>query len=512
MIKMPRRIIFALFLLSGMTGLIYQVVWTKLLTLVFGVTILAVSTVLTSFFGGLALGSYVGGRWIDRRGNGFKWYGAAETLVGVYALVFPALITVNNSVYVSIAHAASPGFYGQSLLKFALSVLLLIIPATLMGATLPILSKTLARSDARFAKDVGGLYAVNTAGAVIGAVLTAFILIPSIGQKTILYLAGFLNIAIGVCAILAGRAYNGDEAVSGKDAAGQGSPAHASRGRPGEANATGSAPAYQAIPGYYASLLIWGFAFSGFTGLAYEVIWTRVLGFMLIGTVYAFAAVLAVFLTGIAAGSFVFSRFADRVRSVSTLILILAAVEALIGITSIGLIGLYDKLPSFGFYRAVESTPVWSEFLFLNFLTSFITLILPTFLFGATFPLVCKLYAMRGGGTGAKIGNIYSVNTVGGIAGSFAGGFILVPFAGMQNTIVLMGLVNVAIGILFMALNPFAVKKLRYIFATASAALVLTLILTLPANMPLALHKRFLTQGEDMVFYREGAAATVMIA
>ncbi|MBI5809675.1 MAG: hypothetical protein HZB21_00555, partial [Deltaproteobacteria bacterium] len=211
--------------------------------------------------------------------------------------------------------------------------------------------------------------------------LTAFILIPSIGQKTILYLAGFLNIAIGVSAILAGRAYAGDEAVSGKDA-------------PGPA-----ATAHQAIPGYYASLLIWGFAFSGFTGLAYEVIWTRVLGFMLTGTVYAFAAVLAVFLTGIAAGSFVFSRFADKVRSVSTLILILAAVEASIGLSSIGLIGLYDKLPSFGFYRVVESTPVWSEFLFLNFLISFITLILPTFLFGATFPLVCKLYAMRGGGT-----------------------------------------------------------------------------------------------------------------
>ncbi|MDP2689819.1 MAG: fused MFS/spermidine synthase, partial [Deltaproteobacteria bacterium] len=201
---MLRIAIFALFFGSGMTGLIYQVVWTKLLTLVFGVTMLAVSTVLTCFFGGLALGSYLGGRWIDRHKGGFKWYGIAEGLIGVYALLFSLLLGANNSAYIFLAHNSNTGFWGLSLLKFALASILLIIPTTLMGATLPILSKTLARSQVRFAKDIGGLYSINTVGAVAGAVLTAFVLIPSAGMRTILYGTGVLNIAIGAAAYLLG--------------------------------------------------------------------------------------------------------------------------------------------------------------------------------------------------------------------------------------------------------------------------------------------------------------------
>ena len=146
---MIRLIIFILFLGSGMTALIYQVLWTKLLTLTFGVTTLAVSAVLTSFFGGLALGSYIGGHWIDRHRDGLKWYGMAEIIIGIYALLFLSLLTLNNTVYVFIAQHLSMDFYGLSLLKFVLSLFLLIIPSTLMGTTLPILSKTLANSRVR---------------------------------------------------------------------------------------------------------------------------------------------------------------------------------------------------------------------------------------------------------------------------------------------------------------------------------------------------------------------------
>jgi len=493
---MLRIAIFALFLGSGMTGLIYQVVWTKLLTLVFGVTMLAVSTVLTSFFGGLALGSWLGGRWIDKYKNGFKWYGSAEMLIGVYALLFSFLLDANNYAYILFARNSEMGFGALTLLKFALATALLIIPTTLMGATLPILSKTLAHSQRRFAKDIGGLYAVNTVGAVIGAVITAFVLIPSAGMTTILYATGVLNIAIGAAAYSISRHHKEEEFDEPEVAV----------------------PAYSANPGEeplgrgFSALLLWGFGLSGFTGLAYELIWTRVLGFMLTGTVYAFAVVLAVFLTGIAAGSLVFSRFIDRVRSSSAVILILAAVEMLIGISSIALITLYDKIPGFEFYSRIDTTPVWSEFVYLNFFTAFITLIIPTFLFGATFPLVCKIYSRRIERVGSKIGNVYSVNTVGGIVGSFAGGFLLIPFVGMQNTIVLMGLVNIAIGAAFIVFNPYRRSTGSYAMLGAGAAATVLLLVTLPANMPLSLHKSFLQYGEQIIFYKEGPTATVMIA
>ncbi len=121
---MLRTAIFALFFLSGMAGIIYQVVWTKLLTLTFGVTVLAVSTVLTCFFGGLALGSFLGGRWVDKHPDGFKWYGAAEALIGLYAMAFLPLLGVNNSIYAHMARAAGFGLFGLTLLKFILSAIL----------------------------------------------------------------------------------------------------------------------------------------------------------------------------------------------------------------------------------------------------------------------------------------------------------------------------------------------------------------------------------------------------
>ncbi len=496
---MIRLFIFILFLGSGMTGLIYQVLWTKLLTLTFGVTTLAISAVLTSFFGGLALGSFIGGHWIDRHKDGLKWYGIAEIIIGLYALIFLTLLTLNNTTYVFLAQITSMEFYGLSLLKFCLSIVLLIIPATLMGATLPILSKTLANSRTRFARDIGDLYAINTAGAVVGAVLTAFFLIPSLGMKTIIYSVGIVNIILGGSAVLLNSRFNKSEA---------------SLTVRQEAIPTGYVPVAQnnSLPGYFSTLLLVGFALSGFTGLAYEVIWTRILGFILTGTIYAFTIVLATFLCGIAAGSLVFAQFIDRFKHQGRLIWLLGIVEALIGLSSIALIILYDKMPGFEIFQRLKSTPVWGEFIYLNYLTSFLLLFIPTFLFGATFPLVCKLYSQKVEKVGTKIGNIYSVNTVGGILGSFAGGFILIPFLGMQTSIILIGCINILIGAIFIVSNPFAARKNKYITMGAGAFCTLFVIMLLPDNMPKSLHQSFLTRDERILFYEEGTTATVMIA
>lgn len=494
---MTNALILLLFLGSGMAGLIYQVLWTKLLTLTFGVTIMAVSAVLTSFFGGLALGSYLGGRWIDKYEDGLKWYGLAEILIGLYALSFSWLLILNNSAYVLIAQHLAMDFYGLSILKFILSAILLAIPTTLMGATLPILSKILATSQTRFAKNIGGLYAINTIGAVIGAIATAFFLIPNIGMKTLLYSVGALNIVIGGLAVFISKSYSkGNETNRGYNI-------------PEEPK---SITQDNYLPAYFSTLLILGFALSGFTGLAYEVIWTRMLGFILTGTTYAFAIVLATFLTGIAVGSFVFSQFLDRFKTLSGTISLLAVVEAMIGLSSIGLIILYDKMPAFDFYNKIDATAVWGEFVYLNFFTSFISLFLPTFLFGATFPIVCKIYGWQIEKIGSKIGNIYSVNTIGGIFGSFISGFVLIPFLGMQNSIVLMGYVNLGLGVLFMFFNPSVRNHVRYIFLTISLAATIILTLLLPQNMPKSLHESFLKSNESMLFYEEGTAATVMIA
>ncbi|MFQ5480042.1 MAG: fused MFS/spermidine synthase [Thermodesulfobacteriota bacterium] len=495
-----RALIFLLFFASGIAALAYQMVWTKLLTLVFGVTFLAVSTVLTCFFGGLALGSFLGGRWIEGHRNGFFWYGLAEILVGIYAMLFGLFLAINNSAYVYLAQTLASGFAGLTLIKFILSAILLIIPTTLMGATLPILSKTLARGTNSFAWDIGGLYSINTLGAVTGAILTAFVFIPSFGLSAILYGAGILNFIIGFSAIMAGKSYGAAVEIT-----------EAPQERPALKNQTVDGPEGP-LPSGFNAIVLWGFALSGFTGLAYEVIWTRVLGFILTGTVYAFAVVLAVFLSGIALGSFAVSSFLDKVERRSTVVYIFSIVEVLIGLTSIALIILYDKLPSMGFYATLDLTPDWGEFIYLNFFTSFITLFIPTFLFGATFPLVCKIYDWSAKSVGKKIGNIYSLNTIGGILGSFISGFVFIPFIGMQKAIILTGGINILIGLVVAIFNPTGKNTARYAIPAAGIVAMIILILGLPANMPLSLHKSLLRPGEDIIYYKEGATATVMIA
>src|SRR3972149_1669430 len=169
-------------------------------------------------------------------------------------------------------------------------------------------------------------------------------------------------------------------------------------------------------------------------------------------------------------------------------------------------------MPTFDLHSRLDATQSWSEFIWLNFFTSYLTLLLPAFLFGATFPLVCKIYNFRPEGVGRKIGNVYSVNTVGGILGSFAGGFILIPLIGMQKTIVRMALLNIAIGAAIMLGNPAARRSVRYWSVAAMAAAAVIAILPLPENMPLTLHKSLLRTGERIVFYKEGPAATVLIA
>ena len=493
-------------MLSGATSLIYQVLWTRLLTLTFGVTTLAISTVLTSFFGGLALGSFLGGRWADKHGDGFKWYGVAEIIIGLYALLFMTLLGANNFIYVKLAQALDTGFYGQSLVKFLLAAILLIIPTTMMGATLPILSRTLADRWSRFAKDIGNLYAVNTTGAVIGTLLTAFVLIPAFGIEAIIYTVGVVNIVMGAVAVYSNKFVTEAASADGFDEE------SVTAGEPDKDEADDAQEAGGGISPGFARLIILGFAASGFTALAYEVIWSRVLGFILTGTIYAFATVLAVFLTGIAVGSFVVSRYIDRLSSVGKTINLLALVEVLIGLTSTALIILYAKMPEFDFYHRITATQDFTEFIYLNFMTSFILLFVPAFLFGTTFPLVCKIYSRTTGHVGESIGNIYSLNTVGGILGSFAGGFLLIHFMGMQTSLLLMGAINIIIGILFFIRNPLTVKSRGYAYAgvTVAAAIVITLLL--PANMPKALHESLLRKGERMLFYAEGPSATVMIA
>ena len=199
------KLVAACFFLSGATGLIYEVLWARMLGLVFGATTLAVSTVLAAFMGGLALGSGLAGRWGAAVKRPVRAYGLLEIAIAVYALIVPLLFNLVDNLYAIIWQHFHPGFFAFSLWRFLLSCLMLLVPTTLMGATLPLLSAALIHSDSSGPNSVTRLYTRNLAGAICGCVVAGFLLLPTLGVRLTIYVAALTNIMIGAASIVADR-------------------------------------------------------------------------------------------------------------------------------------------------------------------------------------------------------------------------------------------------------------------------------------------------------------------
>src|SRR6201988_2258749 len=190
------------FVFSGAAGLIYEVLWARMLGLLFGATTLAVSTVLAAFMGGLALGSALAGKFAQRIRKPLSVYGLMEILIALYALLVPLLFRWIDDVYALIWQQLQPGYFSFSLWRFALSGVVLLAPTTLMGATLPVLAAALVRSSGKDSNSVTRLYACNLVGAILGTLAAGFVLLPWLGVRTTIAVAAGLNIIVGVIAIL----------------------------------------------------------------------------------------------------------------------------------------------------------------------------------------------------------------------------------------------------------------------------------------------------------------------
>ena len=184
--------------MSGATGLVYEVVWTRLLTLIMGNTHYSIATVLTAFMGGLAPGSFVGGKIIDRDFNPLAAYAILEAGIGIYCLLIPLFIELAFPLFQWIYLNLGDSYTQTSLVRFLVCGVLLIIPATFMGATLPVLSKLVTRDENFIGKDVGRLYSINTFGAVVGALASAFVFMRFLGVQATISVAAAANICIAL--------------------------------------------------------------------------------------------------------------------------------------------------------------------------------------------------------------------------------------------------------------------------------------------------------------------------
>ncbi len=459
------RVILLCFFASGVSGLIYQVVWLRELVLVFGATTFAVSTVLTAFMGGLALGSFWFGRRVEKLTRPLRIYGYLEIGIGLYGLAVPLIFATLTSVYHSFWQWLHLSFLALSIVRFLFASAVLILPTALMGATLPVLSSYYARDAKRIGLKVGLLYSVNTFGAVVGAAATGFLLIPMLGMRATTGVAAALNILLGVVAIRLANTERVESAAIPAPEDDEQDVKQSAADLPAEkpsvrARARSTASSIRTVVGQalrvHRITALLAFGVSGFVALSYEVIWSRVLALIIGSSVYAFSIMLTTFLVGLAAGASIGARFVDRIRNP---MVAFAAIELGVGATCLIGAYLFNDLPYVfvQLYRWVDSTS-WAVLLVARFLISSLVMIAPTLLLGSLFPLVVRIVSSgeteteRTGGRSA--GEAYAANTLGAIAGSFASGFVLIPWVGLLGSLRLCAALNfVVAAALFISLR-----------------------------------------------------------
>ncbi len=202
------KLIIVIFGLSGMSALIYEIIWIRPLSLVFGTTTYAVSIIIAGFLSGLALGSWIAGRFSDKVENPLKIYGFIEIGIGFYGLMLISLFSSLPGIYLGLYHLTFPNFGIFYVLQFMLAFVIILIPTTLMGATLPMIMKSYSRKFSDLGRDLGRIYSVNNIGAVLGTLAAGFILLPLVGIQTSIMITAILNIGLGIIALVASKSKN----------------------------------------------------------------------------------------------------------------------------------------------------------------------------------------------------------------------------------------------------------------------------------------------------------------
>jgi spermidine synthase len=496
------RLVLLLFFLSGLSALIYQVIWLRSLATVFGSTVYATTTVLASFMGGLALGSFIFGRRADRSRHPLLLYGILEIGIGVFALLFPLLMHVYDDLYAVLHQKTALSFYSLSLVRFLVCAVVLIIPTTMMGGTFPVISRFYVRKYSQLTENVSLLYGLNTIGAVSGVVLSGFILIARIGLFKTSLVAIAVNFIVGIAAIiLQGRNVCDVEAAP-------------ARGKSTQSAPTDIPSASGPSSGSRGPIMLAVFL-SGLASLSYEVIWTRTLIFVLDSFVYSFSIMLATFLSGIGLGSLVISRAAHKIKHGYSL---LGWLFVLIGFSSLATLPFFAELTmwkesylmSLSENIGFDTPAPWTRYILFKFLISALIMAVPTLLMGAAFPLAIKLYSSTMNDLGRRIGLVYASNTIGAILGSMLAGFVFISFFGLRNALVITAGISALTGILLFLLQAGRPVHYRIIRAGLPALVFCLAVILIPTDV----YKRIFQKAQktfELVYYREDPTATVTV-
>jgi spermidine synthase len=476
--------IIACFFLSGATALIYEVIWTRMLALTFGNTVYAIGIVLMAFMSGLSLGSYIFGKWADKGKNLLKGYGILEMLIGIFALITPAALNQVASLYVSLSPLSMPRWELLEI-EYLFSMLVLIVPTTLMGGTLPIISRYFIRTEEDLEKQTGALYSINTIGGIFGTFLVGFFLIRFFGLSITLKATVFVNICVGIASYYLGI-------------------------RRSVMSTQESGPVRDKSLGYRYALI--AFFLAGFASMIYQVAWTRLLISIIGSATYSFSLILMGFLLGIGLGSMIVA-YISRKRWLG--FIHFSYIEISIGLIGLATIAFFNMFPSLMLngLRATDSVFYTME---IEFALIVLYIAVPTTLMGAAFPIIAGVYRDRQENRATNIGKVYSVNTLGAVIGSGLAAFWLLPTFGTVISIKTAAFINIMVG-----LTGFLVLKRARTFAFAAILLILPFTpIDIPSNL---LHtgvgvygksRDFSLEQQDRfdIFVKEGLNATISVS
>ncbi|GMU21105.1 MAG: hypothetical protein AMXMBFR13_11990 [Phycisphaerae bacterium] len=464
------------FFASGAAGLLYEICWIRKAALVFGAATPAVSTVLSAFFAGMAAGYYAFGRYAQRTRRPLRVYALLELTLGALGLLSPLCFVAAETLYASVYPQVAGSAAALILIRLVL-VGAVLMPATfLMGGTLPLFCRAYVRLDSRLSLAVGGLYAWNTLGAAVGCAASGFLLIPAIGVNTTIYLAGTLNLIIGTAVLGIGRRLPLTDPLTA-------TPPVQSTGS--SAQRTSERRAIYVL-----------FFLTGFALLGNEVVWIRFLSLLVRNTVYTYTVTVTLILAGIVLGSLLIALFADRIRHRALLFGLLQVV--------VGILVLVVLTRPPGWWRSsLDPTSV------RNSLWAFAAvLLLPAVVSGASFPLAIRMAVEQAALAPGRVGRMSAVNTVGGIIGSLAVGFVLLPRWGLHVSLLVTTGAYLLIGFAAWILLERSIRpayRLALVAGGTAAWLAPALLNTtrLPAD--------FLARRDELVDFREGLSCDLAV-
>jgi len=466
--------IYLMFFLSGAAALMYQVLWVRSLSLIFGGSHLAVAAVLSIFMAGLAIGGYIIGKSADSMKKPLRIYGFLELLIGIFAIIFLGLIKLYPYIYIPLAQGRDEHPVYLFLIRIIFSIVALIVPTSLMGGTLPVLSRFISGRPDNLRSHLSFLYGLNTLGAVAGAIAAGFFFLRFYSVSTTMGIAILTNLFIGLSSILlqdkAALVLTNTQAEP------------LLKKKTAKNISRSFAPEKTNENLFSFKLVLWGIGVSGFCALGYEVLWTRILAIVFGASVYGFTTMLAAFLTGIAVGSGAYGIlpkiFPSKGKEIETSIVWFGIVQVIIGISSLVVTAYIHRLPLVSFMLRNYLQQYWNDFfkvkISTNFTLAFFYMFFPAFFMGLAFPIAGRVHAVYKKMVGSAVGEVLAYNTIGAILGAALSGFVMIYFFGIEKSLQMLTVINIVFGLL-VAFSVKNNKMLNWSFPIAGFVILLFL-------------------------------------